>query len=480
LLTNAFKVVQLWDVATGRPLRSPMTHRNPVLQASFSPDGRYILTAGRDGTARLWDTAKGEQRGTSLKHAGPLSRAAFSPDGNRVLTAGRDGTTRVWDYAALTDRSRPPHQWTYKRQELSRLYSADGRRVVTHAPEGKIQVIDPETGQPIGPPLEDVLTSKSGSQFISPDGRWVVTSSFDGGPAQVWDVVTGRPHTSPLTHAPEGASFSPDSSRLLTPLLPLRRVVTSQSPERNEARLWDVATGQPIGQPLAHQDRLLGASFSPDGRRVVTASEDRTARVWDAATGQPITPPLEHGGSITFAAFSPDGSRVISVAEDLLARQWDATTGQTAGPLLHLPQHTWSACCSPDGRRIVTLGAFELQVWDATTGDPVAPPFTHNKVRSVAFTADGRHVLGVSDESKAAWEWDYSPDDRPVADLVLLAELLTGHQLDRAAAIAPLDREKWQKAWTDLRARYPQGFTNPDRGSGKTRREAEETLGRRK
>ena len=60
------------------------------------------------------------------------------------------------------------------------------------------------------------------------------------------------------------------------------------------ARLWDAATGKPIGEPLTgHTDAVSSAAFSPDGKRIVTASEDKTARLWDAATGKPIGEPLK-------------------------------------------------------------------------------------------------------------------------------------------------------------------------------------------
>ena len=83
------------------------------------------------------------------------------------------------------------------------------------------------------------------------------------------------------------------------------------------ARLWDAATGKPIGEPLkGHEDGVMSAAFSPDGKRIVTASVDKTARLWDAATGKPIGEPLKgHDGLLcTSAAFSPDGKRIVTAS----------------------------------------------------------------------------------------------------------------------------------------------------------------------
>jgi WD40 repeat protein len=74
---------------------------------------------------------------------------------------------------------------------------------------------------------------------------------------------------------------------------------------------------------------VLSAAFSPDGTRVVTASEDNTARVWDAATGKLLTL-LQHQGGVLSAAFSPDGTRVVTASADNSARAWETRLDETA------------------------------------------------------------------------------------------------------------------------------------------------------
>ena len=65
---------------------------------------------------------------------------------------------------------------------------------------------------------------------------------------------------------------------------------------------------------MQHEGTVYSAQFSPDGQRVVTASEDKTARVWDAATGKAIGEPMRHEDAVCSAQFSPDGQRVVTAS----------------------------------------------------------------------------------------------------------------------------------------------------------------------
>src|SRR5206468_308312 len=87
---------------------------------------------------------------------------------------------------------------------------------------------------------------------------------------------------------------------------------------------------------LKHEASVNSAQLSPDGQRVVNASEDKTARVWDAATGRQIGEPMKHGDTVTSAQFSPDGQHVVTASDDNTAKLWDAITGKQIGePMKH-------------------------------------------------------------------------------------------------------------------------------------------------
>jgi WD40 repeat protein len=199
-----------------------------------------------------------------------------------------------------------------------------------------------------------------------------------------------------------------------------------------------------------HSDTVYSAKFSPDGRRVVTASFDRTALIWDARTGQKVAHLYGHNGPVTSAAFSPDGQYVVTASFDKTARVWDAETGIEIGQLQGHKGIVLSAVFSPDGQGVATAsqdttglvwdataryqlirlhqergeaislghnGDFAIDVsinpptwnmesavriWDARTGDEVAKLQSPRSL--AAISNGGQHA--VTAYGKTAWVWD--------------------------------------------------------------------------
>jgi WD40 repeat protein/tetratricopeptide (TPR) repeat protein len=244
-----------------------------------------------------------------------------------------------------------------------------------------------------------------GSVF-SPDGKRVFTWSEDK-TARLWDAATGQPLGLSMKHedAVRGVRFSPDAKRVLT------------TSEDKTARLWDAATGQPVGAPMRHEGAINDVAFSPDGKSVLTGSEDKTARLWGAATGRPVGVPMRHEGAINDVAFSPDGKSVLTGSEDKTARLWDAATGQPLGVPMRHGEPIRHIAFSPDGKTALTSSRY-ARLWDVVTCRPLGATMNHEGwITAVAFSPDGKKVLTSDLVFRKTRLWDAStgrPLGRPM------------------------------------------------------------------
>ncbi|MES2924508.1 MAG: protein kinase [Verrucomicrobiota bacterium] len=234
---------------------------------------------------------------------------------------------------------------------------------------------------------------------FSPDGQRVVTVSKHE-TVRIWDAATGQPVGEPMLHGAyrvTSAHFSPDG----------RRVVTASYDK--SARIWDVDTQHSVGKPMFHGNWVTSAHFSPDGQSIVTASDDYTARIWDVDTGQPVGEPMRHEDHVVSASFSRDGRRVATASKDRTARIWDVDTLQPVGNPMRHENVVINANFSPDGNYVVTASDdHTARIWDAATGQPVGEPMRHeDAVSNATFSPDGRRIVTASaDQTSRIWDAD--------------------------------------------------------------------------
>ena len=227
--------------------------------------------------------------------------------------------------------------------------------------------------------------------------------------ARVYDVKTGEP-VSPRLGQASGitfGAFSPDGKCVVT------------SSEDTTAIVWNISDGAELLR-LSHPQKVQCAAFSPDGRRIVTACNDNIARVWDARSGKLELSLKGHEKGITldgilFAAFSHNGKLIATAGRDGTARIWNAANGRQVTRAL--PHSTWvtSVAFSPDDSQLAT-GCFDhkAHVWDVATGREIPPAMNHDDaVSQVRFSPDGRFLVtsGLDRVTRFWLESNHQPPD---------------------------------------------------------------------
>jgi WD40 repeat protein/serine/threonine protein kinase/tetratricopeptide (TPR) repeat protein len=398
------RTARIWDVRTGRPHTRPLRHPQQVDAIAFSPDGKRLATGSRDLQARLWDATTGKQLGPPLNVTENVARVAFGRGGRHLLTVGRmwhgdatRGKVGIWDLETNRLVAEPfplgPHLDSGAGHDAT---SPDGRRVFPTAGPWVGRVCDTLTRKPITEVLPGLGLTRHAE--FSQDNRLLVTCSADG-VARVWDADTGRLLLSPLRH-PGGlvsAALDPNG----------RRFVTVGADKA--VYVWDLRTGQPLAPPLRHAAPVSGAVFSADGRRLATTAEDASARVWDSATGHPLTPPLRHGWPGLTAVFSPDGRYLLTGSADGTARLWDLAAGAAPAPPPDsdaIVSGLEGLVLTGDGRLVLARRADGLAwVLDADTRIPVGGALHHPwGIHRGAFSPDGRRVALIGGHYARVWE----------------------------------------------------------------------------
>jgi len=350
----------------------------------------------------------------SLQAALPPLACVFSPDGTKIVTADFDGST-IWS----GDTGAELLRLTEEGDGFAK-FSPDGKKIVTAGA------------------VWDVASEKKLYEFeeisprFSPDGKKILASDWDS--MRILDAESGKELQQ------WDGSFGDISADW-------KKIVTADFEEKT-TRILDVSTGTVL-QTLTHASPVKSAAFSPDGSKIVTASENGTVQVWNAATGARLQN-LKHD-EVYFAQFSPDGAWLIAVGEvpvpirmyesykRTTVRVWNADTGR------EIWQRTFDSAYSfddthairtgvstlyfddfsPDGTKIIMKGTYgPIRFWHIDSGRelPLAG-LGRRIVRAADFSPDGKRIVTVSVDDR----------DRGSAPVVQIWSAETGRELQKLA-----------------------------------------------
>ncbi len=413
--------IRLWDVADGTLVRAVNSRRSHTAVA-FSPDGKLLVALGHDFTAlkptngliELWDTTTGELRHLTQGHDGRAWCATFTPDGKTLVTGGADKTIRLWDVATM----KPIRQIDGNPNIVgSATLSPDGRllatvgqnevhpdpRVTAWLADNRVRLWDVASGKQV---RELVMPSRKKNHGIeegfsgvafAPDGKTLATTGLDL-TVRVWDPTTGKE----LRQFPGACTsmavlaFAPDGKALAV------------ASGHTALRVLDPVTGKDLIPRVGHDGHVSAALTLLVGRTVITTGSDGTVRIWDGVTGRQrraLTGPGTFGSELTATA---DGRTLYLLSDDQSPRAWDVAAGRELRRFAG-DRSTYGSqplALSHDETTLAQGSDKEVRLFDTVSGE-VRRTLTgiNNTVTGIAFAAGDRTVVAwTSDQIVHFWD----------------------------------------------------------------------------
>ena len=412
-------MVQLWDAERGERIGGLL--RFPSLTtATFSPDGSKIaviceLNVGETSARGRWqllDGATGKPLADAVERTGEITAAAFTSDSEQLLIGLRidNGAGEVC-VSDVKNGGSPLTLLSFK-DAVPVAFDTVGARVIALARDPKAsnenniaRVWNLRTGKPTTIPFKHNDEIKDAT--FSPDGAQIATWTWLKARAFVWNLAPDRlafsTHPASDDLALSEITYSPDS-RLLVAVH-----VGHPSRETDWAvQVHDAKTGEPVRGEIRDHGRFASAVFSPDSQFLLLCSSGQRARVWRARTSgqseeEEAVAPLEHSDVVMTARMTPDGRRIVTGSFDKTVRVWQATPGlgRALSEKLVSAHPVFFAEASSRGARIATISAEPpgVQIWDAATRQPISQFLPLQQMEQGArFTGDERLLIARGDD----------------------------------------------------------------------------------
>lgn len=452
LATGGFRpTISLWDVATGKLIKTFDGHNSNIFGLAISPDGTTLYSSSYDATIRIWSIETGRQIYDPIKAPEQIYYMALSPDG-RYLAHAYSNTLLVTD---LTVEPLEPVPYLCACGRINSLcFSPEGRRLAISGMNGNVLFIDLKTGRELR--RMHTHDGKVEAVAVGDGGRRIATGGLDrlvkvwnaaadgtSDGINVWSVGNrGKIHRMVITRDGQRMllastlnlqAYNSGLSHLIVmdpgfrgdyenapaqlmkghanPLIDVAVTDDGQwyatSSLDKTVRIWNAGTNQTERVLQGHQSPMNCVEFSHDGDWLATGSEDGTVRLWNRSTGQQKYQLDWHTGPVNGVAFASDDQSFVSAGDDGSIRVWETATGHLIKTISEHDGPVTSVAFSHKGDLLASAGRDRtVRVWNGKTRAPMHVLQGHaGDVLDVAFSMDDRR-LGSASADHTIKLWD--------------------------------------------------------------------------
>ncbi len=443
-------------------------HLGAVKIAAYSPDGKYVVTGGRDKTAKLWEVSTGREIRTFLGHEGIVQALSYSPDGKFIATGSTDQTVKLWN----VETAELIRTFKIKDRVTTIDFTSDGKYLVTGGEEFVGSIFETETGnfvrsfkvspdKGLGTGINVQISGDNKKILVGEDNRKAILVDFEtgeklttlqsvdkgscggcgtytkftsdykfvltgtrNGPLVLWDLKSGSKIKTYIEEMKDVTSVDISSDNKLILVSDIKNI-----------NIYNLESGKKILSVEAHQKEINSVQFSPDGNYFLSASDDGTAAIRKTNSGKQIVTfegfinQADQGTDLdqesywqyyarsyfdrkTNTLLSPDGKLLIIGKKDSVANVLNFETGRIAFRLIG---HSEAVICydfSTDGKYIVTGSADRtIKLWSASDGELLKTFKGHrDMIFSVHFNNEGTKILSSSWDGDA-FTWDINTGD---------------------------------------------------------------------
>ena len=378
-------IINIWDTKTGELTYMPndpdhIEHTGTIAALAFSPDGNTLASASADHSIRLWDFQKRERTLTLQGHLNEVKTLAFSRDGQYVVSGAKDGAVHVWPVRQESAQDVLPGPWTPVG------FTKDGRRFAADNREGSVAFFNTKTHE-----AEQEFTverPRFGSlRYALSASGFFLAQGLPDGHVRLWHTETRRSTDLKFSEGRiDAIALSPDGTVLITG-------------ERGLGTRWWELGNAPREREVRMESR--SAQFSPDGRTL--AAFVRTGiQLWDVGTATMRTNLLFETSPGPATAFSADG-RLVATSEGMgdteyAIRVWRTDNAELVGVFTGHKQSISSIAFSPDGKTLASSSADStLKFWNVTTQQELLNiRRLGGPVNNLVFAPDGQMLIGRS------------------------------------------------------------------------------------